>query len=241
MATPTIGTVSAVRTGSAVSTDNVAFTMVAGRAYVVLWAKTAGAGTRSFTASDDLGNTYGNYVETATTAAIRSAAHTTICTTGGSATITVTVSGGTTTFSWQVIEIIPTSGTLGFGASSTFEDGSATTSHQNAASSGFSPSADSAIVGLGGGTTGSAFGTATAGGSYTLQSGSSNVFASETRTTGSLLTNEQVPWTSSTARQCKGCAVYITETGGGGGGGGGPIFGGRALGRGRILGGSALC
>ena len=215
MATPTIGTVSAVRVGSSVSTDNVAFTMVAGRAYVVLWTKTAGAGTRSFTASDDLGNTYGNYVETATTSAIRSAAHTTICTTGGSATITVTVSGGTTTFSWQVIEIIPTSGTLAFGASSTFEDGSATTNHQDAASTGFSPPANSAIVGLGGGTTGSAFGTATAGGSYTLQSGASNVFASETRTTGSLLTDEPVPWTSSTSRQCKGCVVYITETGSG--------------------------
>lgn len=217
MATPTIGTVSAVRVGSSVATDNVAVTMTAGCYYVVLWAKTAGAGTRSFTASDDLGNTWGNLVETATTSAIRSSMHSTLCTAGGSATITVTVSGGTTTFSWQVIEIVPTSGTLAFGATSTFEDGSSTTNHQSAATSGFSPAADSAIVGLGGGTTGSAFGTATAGGSYTLQSGSSNVFASQTRTTGSLLTDETVPWTSSTSRQCKGCAMYVTETAAAGG------------------------
>jgi hypothetical protein len=213
MGLPTIGTITAIRTAAAASSDSQVVTMVAGRAYSVLIAKTTGSTTRSFSASDDAGNTYSDYVESAGTNVARAAAHSTICTTGGSVTVTVTVSGGTTNFAWQVGEVVPASGTLSIGGTGLFDDSGATTSHQSAPVTGFSPAADSAVFGVGAGTGGSTFGTPTQGAGYTLQ-GNSSTFMTQTRTTSSLLTDEQVPWTSSSSRQCRGVAVWVGESAG---------------------------
>lgn len=209
---PTITSAGGPWTFSSASNDPRTITMTAGRAYVAMIAKNTGTGTRSFSCADDASNTWGNYAESAGTNVNRAATTSTICTTGGSVTVTLSVSGGTTSGTWQIFEVTPASGTLSVGGTSFFDDASTTTSHQCAASSGFSPAADSAVFGLGAGTTGASFGTPTASGSFSLQSGSSNVFAVFTQETSSLLTNETIPWTSSVSRQCRGAAVYVTET-----------------------------
>ena len=216
--------------------------MVAGRVYVAMIAKNTGTGTRSFSCADDgaggTPNTWGNYAESAGTNVNRAAVTACICTSAGSVTVTLSVSGGTTSGTWQIFEVIPASGTLAIGGTSFFDDSGVTTSHQCAASSGFSPAADSAILGVGAGTTGASFGTPTASGSYSLAAGSSNVFAVFTQSTSSLLTNETIPWTSSVSRQCRGAAIYVTETAATSNG---PVFGrGRTFDNSRIFGGSVL-
>jgi hypothetical protein len=191
-----------------------AFTLVSGRAYMIVLTK-QGSGTKSWSAVDYLAgstNVCGNYVETSDTNTDRAAVITCICTTGGAANITVSVNSGTATWRWQIIEITPASGTLSWGGSSTAQDSATGTSHPMAAASGFNPPADSAIVGVGGPS--AATGTTTAATNYQKQSGTTGNFFSQTRMTSSALTNETATFTTTNSVKEHSAIVYVTESSG---------------------------
>lgn len=181
--------------------------MVAGAGYAVIWVQTGGAVSVP-SLSDDLGNSWTKKVNT--NVSFQSAIFTTVCTSPGTATLTCTISGSSTTWKWLVFKICPrmpwqqvsVSNTTG-----TNEDVSGT-SHFCAAGTGFNVSADSTIIGCSSAGAASGGFTASTSGATTYREWARDAdLGAFSGYTAVAMTNERVPFSTGNSIATKACCV----------------------------------
>lgn len=214
MADPTVDTSDTLTTFTGASGSSKSLTLVAGRAYVALITQEPGT-TRTWSITDDLGGNTWTQVNQSS-AGRQAVVFVCICATGGAATVTLAIGGGTTTGNWFLLPVIPDgSDTLSVDDSDNFVDSGNTTSHTMANASGFSPAANSVEVGCGG-WNGSALGACTPGAGYTELADNGSSFFAQYRINSTAQTDATAPWTSTSSRLAKNAIVSVKATSSGG-------------------------